>query len=149
MIHVRSLAEPPLVAPELAVGAAEAALAHELAEGDVSIMLADDAMLQSLNLKYLGLAVPTDVLAFAGSEPDPETGASYLGDIAVSLERAEAQALAAGHPTESELQLLVVHGVLHLLGYDHDESTAKSRMWASQAEILRALGLPKSAIPEA
>ncbi len=149
MIHVRSLKEPPLLAPELVVRAAEAALAHEVAAGDLAIMLADDAMLQSLNLQYLGIDAPTDVLAFAGSERDPESGAAYLGDIAVSLERAEAQALIAGHPAESEVQLLVVHGVLHLLGYDHDELKAKSRMWASQAEILRALGLPNSAIPEA
>jgi probable rRNA maturation factor len=55
--------------------------------------------------------------------------------------RAEAQAEAAGHPLESEVQLLVVHGVLHLLGHDHAEPDEKARMWKAQAEILEGLGL--------
>jgi probable rRNA maturation factor len=147
MIHVRSLLEPPPIAPELVRRAADAALAHEAAAGDLAVMLADDALLQSLNHQYLGIDAPTDVLAFAGSEPDPESGAAYLGDIAISLAQAEAQALAAGHPTESEVQLLVVHGVLHLLGYDHGEEQARSRMWAVQGEVLRGLGMPESVIP--
>ncbi len=84
---------------------------------------------------------PTDVLSFPASETDPETGTSYLGDILVSIPRAEAQAQAAGHPLEAEVQLLVVHGVLHLLGYDHANPEEKSRMWAAQAEVLEGIGL--------
>jgi probable rRNA maturation factor len=81
------------------------------------------------------------VLAFPAADPDPESGVPYLGDILISVDRARAQAQQAGHPLESEVRLLVVHGVLHLLGHDHGEPMAKSRMWLAQAEVLRSLGL--------
>jgi probable rRNA maturation factor len=136
------------MAPELIVAAAEAALAHEAAAGDLTVVLAGDAQLQALNRQYLGIDAPTDVLAFPGSQTDPETGVVYLGDIVISLAQAETQARAAGHPLESEVQLLVVHGVLHLLGHDHDVAEAKSRMWAAQGAVLRHLGLPEFVIRE-
>ena len=85
--------------------------------------------------------MPTDVLSFPASETDPDTGASYIGDILISIPRAQAQADAAGHPLEAEVQLLVVHGVLHLLGYDHADAEEKALMWKAQAEILTGLGL--------
>lgn len=141
MVHVQSALEPSPVAPELISGAADAALAHEAAAGELTVVLAGDAQLQALNRQYLGIDAPTDVLAFPASQPDPETGVIYLGDILISLARAEEQARAAGHPLESEVQLLVVHGVLHLLGHDHAEAEAKSRMWAAQGDVLRRLGL--------
>jgi probable rRNA maturation factor len=65
----------------------------------------------------------------------------YLGDIAISLPRATAQAEAAGHPVAAELQLLTVHGVLHLLGHDHAEPEEKAAMWAAQAAVLATLGV--------
>src|SRR5512138_2045800 len=100
---------------------AHAVLEHESASMDsaLSIVLTDNARLHELNLNYLGVDAPTDVLSFPASETDPETGARYLGDILISIPRAQEQADAAGHPLESEVQLLVVHGVLHLLGHDH------------------------------
>ena len=128
--------------------AAQAALQHESGslDSDLSIVLTDDARLQELNRDYLGIDAPTDVLSFPasesdGSEIDPETGTRYLGDILISIPRAQTQAEAAGHPLESEVQLLVVHGVLHLLGHDHGEPGEKARMWKAQAEILESLGL--------
>jgi probable rRNA maturation factor len=123
--------------------AARAALEHgsESSESDLSIVLTDDVRLQELNREYLGIDAPTDVLSFPASETDPETGARYLGDILISVPRAQSQAEAAGHELESEVQLLVVHGVLHLLGHDHVEPQEKSRMWKAQAEILESLGL--------
>jgi probable rRNA maturation factor len=84
---------------------------------------------------------PTDVLSFPASEEDPETGASYLGDILISIPRAAQQALAGGHPLEAEVQLLVVHGVLHLLGHDRAEAEEKALMWNEQAKGLERLGL--------
>ncbi|HLA08708.1 MAG TPA: rRNA maturation RNase YbeY, partial [Anaerolineales bacterium] len=84
---------------------------------------------------------PTDVLSFPASETDPETGSRYLGDILLSIPRAQEQATAAGHALDSEVQLLVVHGVLHLLGYDHAEAKEKRKMWKAQEEILVQLGL--------
>ena len=72
----------------------------------------------------------------------------YLGDILISMPRASQQAAVAGHPLEAEVQLLVVHGVLHLLGYDHAEPEEKRRMWAAQADILSSLGLGNIEIRE-
>jgi probable rRNA maturation factor len=140
MIHTES--EFPF--PEgLLERAAQAALEHESRslDGELSIVLTDNARLHELNLSYLGIDAPTDVLSFPASETDPETGASYLGDILISIPRAQEQANAAGHPLESEVQLLVVHGVLHLLGHDHAQAQEKARMWKAQAEILERLGL--------
>ena len=123
--------------------AAHAALDHESEplESDLSIVLTDDARLHKLNRDYLGIDASTDVLSFPASETDPETGARYIGDILVSVPRAQSQADAAGHALESEVQLLVVHGVLHLLGHDHGDPDEKARMWKAQAEILESLGL--------
>src|SRR6266496_3280543 len=123
--------------------AAQAVLKHQSQsmDVDVSIILTDNAHLHELNLNYLGVDAPTDVLSFPASETDPETGARYLGDILISMPRAQVQADAAGHPVEAEVQLLVVHGVLHLLGHDHAQAEEKARMWKAQAEILEGLGL--------
>ena len=123
--------------------AARATLAHQgqPAEVDLSIVLTDDARLRQLNREYLDIDAPTDVLSFPASESDPETGAPYLGDILISIPRAREQAAAAGHALESEVQLLVVHGVLHLVGHDHAKANEKRKMWKAQAEILKELGL--------
>ncbi len=147
MIHVE--AEFPF--PEhLLERAAQAALEHEsqTSESELTIVLTDDARLHQLNREYLGVDAPTDVLSFPASETDPETGARYMGDILISVPRAQAQADAAGHPLESEVQLLVVHGVLHLLGHDHAEPEEKARMWRAQSEILEQLGLGNIQIRE-
>ncbi len=141
MIHISSPSDPLPVGSELIEGAALATLAHEAAQGDISIVLTDDAQLQQLNREYLGIDAPTDVLSFPASETDPESGAAYLGDILISVPRAAEQASVAGHAMESEAQLLVVHGVLHLLGHDHAEPAEKSRMWAAQSAVLASIGL--------
>lgn len=128
--------------------AAKAALEHQSAslDSDLTIVLTDDARIQELNRGYLGIDAPTDVLSFPasetdGSEIDPETGSPYLGDLLISLPYAARSAAQAGHPLEAEVQLLVVHGVLHLLGHDHAKVREKVRMWKAQAEILESLGL--------
>ncbi len=117
---------------------------------DLSIVIEDDAHLQALNKEFLDIDAPTDVLSFPSGEevPDPETGRVYLGDVIISYPRAEEQSMAAGHTLLAEMQLLVVHGVLHLLGYDHAESEEKARMWVTQAEILHDLGVTISRLPE-
>jgi probable rRNA maturation factor len=148
MIHVQAPSEPPGVTADLVRAAAEAALAHEGATGDLTVVLAGDAQLQALNRQYLGMDAPTDVLAFPTEQPDPESGARYLGDILISMQRAAVQARRAGHPLESEVQLLTVHGVLHLLGHDHADAQAKSRMWSAQDAVLRGLGLPHIVVSE-
>lgn len=143
MIHV--VIEPSLAGPvpdgALERAATEVLLVAGSAPADLSIALTDDAHIRALNRDYLGHDSPTDVLSFPAGEIDPDTGASYLGDVVISIPRAAAQAREAGHSLEAEAQLLVVHGVLHLLGHDHAEAQDKDRMWAAQAEILERLGL--------
>ena len=140
MIHIES--EFPFQ-EDLLERAANTALEHagETLDSELTIVLTNDARLQELNRDYLGIDAPTDVLSFPASETDPETGARYIGDILISIARAESQARGAGHTLESEVQLLVVHGVLHLLGHDHAKATEKARMWKAQAEVLERLGL--------
>lgn len=130
--------------------AARATLKHQSASEDVelTLVLSDDEQLHTLNRDYLGKDAPTDVLSFPASETDPETGAPYIGDILVSVERAGQQAEKAGHALMAELQLLVVHGTLHLLGHDHAEAEEKARMWRAQAEILTGLGLGNITVSE-
>jgi probable rRNA maturation factor len=147
MIHIESETSFPQALLERA---AKVALEHQAQslDSELSIILTDDARLHELNLNYLGIDAPTDVLSFPASETDPETGARYIGDILISVPRAQTQAEAAGHSLESEVQLLVVHGVLHLIGHDHAEAEEKARMWKAQAEILERLGLGQIQIRE-
>ena len=128
--------------------AAQAVLAHQSAEGDITIVLTDDAKLHELNRDYLGIDAPTDVLSFPASETDPETARRYLGDILISIPRAANQARAAGHELEAEAQLLTVHGTLHLLGYDHAGDEEKAHMWKAQGEVLESIGLGNIKIKE-
>lgn len=114
---------------------------HSAGSDDLTLVLTDDEEIRALNRDFRGLDAPTDVLAFPANENDPQTGRHYLGDIVISWTRARQQANERSHPPEAEAQLLVVHGVLHLLGFDHDEAEAQARMWAAQNAILDRLGL--------
>jgi probable rRNA maturation factor len=110
------------------------------AGADLSLVLTEDSQIRELNAQFMDTDAPTDVLSFPGGETDPDTQVYYLGDVIISYPQAVLQAQAGGHKLLDELQLLVVHGVLHLLGYDHDDDAEKARMWARQAEILSRLG---------
>lgn len=129
--------------------AAAAALRHGPGpEADLTLVLAGDERLQALNRQFLGKDRPTDVLSFPSDETDPETGRRYLGDVLISVPRAAEQSAARGHSLEAELQLLAVHGVLHLLGHDHAEAGEKARMWAAQARVLAELGVSPATVYE-
>ncbi|MEK7328989.1 MAG: rRNA maturation RNase YbeY [Chloroflexota bacterium] len=129
------------VAAKLLRDAARAALKHEQATaGSLSIALAADETLRNLNSQFLGHDTPTDVLSFPSDSDDPDAEGRYFGDLIISYPRAHAQATAGGHPVEAELQLLDVHGVLHLLSHDHADEKQKAVMWQAQAEILSKLG---------
>jgi probable rRNA maturation factor len=117
-------------------------------DADLSIVLVENARIQGLNRDFLGHDAPTDVLSFPADEPDPETGRRYLGDVVISLKRATEQAEERGHAVEAEMQLLVVHGVLHLLGHDHAGVDEKNRMWAAQIEALERLGVSSQIVHE-
>jgi len=145
MITIESETKFPSKLLERAVNTA-LEIQSESLDSELTIVLTDDSKVHELNRDYLGIDSPTDVLSFPasetdGSEIDPETGARYIGDIVISLPYAARSAEKAGHPLESEVQLLVVHGVLHLLGHDHAKPGEKAKMWKAQAEILQTLGL--------
>jgi probable rRNA maturation factor len=112
-------------------------------EVTVSLVITDDPEIRHMNKRFRGVDAPTDVLAFPSEEADgfvsPAELPSHLGDVVISYPRAVEQALEAGHRTERELALLVVHGLLHLLGYDHRDEEGRAGMWAAQDRILQQL----------
>lgn len=119
---------------------------------EVSILLVDDQEIQSLNNTYRGLDQPTDVLSFAMEEdmagdevPDffVSEDNNILGDIVISLETAARQAEEYGHSFEREAAFLTVHGMLHLLGYDHCTEEDRVEMRSREEEILTRLGLSR------
>lgn len=111
---------------------------------DLTLVLSNDAQICALNRQFRGMDTPTDVLSFTLDEINPRSGRKYLGDVIISLERAQEQAATAGHSTLAELALLTVHGILHLFGYDHERAAEKAQMWAMQNAILASLGIQVS-----
>lgn len=107
----------------------------------VTVLITDNQEIQQLSRYYMGIDRPTDVLSFSATESVVAGETLYLGDIAISLPYATHQAEVAGHPVTAELQLLTVHGVLHLLGFDHADIIEKGEMWAAQTAVLSQLGL--------
>jgi probable rRNA maturation factor len=119
---------------------------------EASLLLADDATLQALNRQYRAIDRPTDVLSFAQLEgPDRQALATgptlQLGDVAVSVERARRQAATYGHAFDRELAYLFVHGLLHLLGYDHEADEERAAMRRVEEAALGAAGLAREASP--
>ena len=110
-------------------------------EMEATLVITDDTQIKELNRQFREMDMVTDVLSFPSDEIDLDTGLPYLGDILISYPQAQRQALQADHPVESELQLLTVHGLLHLLGFDHASKDDKKKMWLIQADILEKLGL--------
>ncbi len=112
----------------------------------LSLVITDDMEIQALNRDFRGVDRPTGVLSFPAEPVDLPEGvdeeADYLGDLIVSLPYIQRQAAEDGNDWRDELVLNVVHGTLHLLGYDHDTPQNQARMWAVQAEALAALGVP-------
>ena len=110
--------------------------------------LTDDAYIQTLNQQYRQMDRPTDVLSFAlneGVEPEIAGGPdiNVLGDIVLSVERAKAQAAEYGHSLRREIAFLTVHGMLHLLGYDHIEEAERQKMEQEQKMVMEALGISR------
>jgi len=123
---------------------------------EVDVLLTDDAGIHEINLDMRGVDAPTDVLSFPAfsyvpgqpptdeSDADPMTGLTPLGDMAISLERVRVQAAEYGHSRSRELAYLVVHSMLHLLGYDHlDEGEQKRQMRAREETIMAQLALTR------
>lgn len=122
---------------------------------EVSISFVNDEEIRSLNKEYRGIDKATDVLSFPMLEfteeeqEEEEEGAEYideelaLGDIVISMEKTTEQAKEYGHSFERELAFLLVHGMLHLLGYDHEVEATEGEMFDRQEEILKELNFTK------
>lgn len=117
-------------------------------ELDINLVIDSDEAIHELNKEYRGVDSPTDVLSFESGEIDPETGREQLGDIMISYPRAVEQANKSGHPIIAEIQLLTIHGTLHLLGHDHADDEEKAKMWAMQRSVLDAVGCILAVYPE-
>ena len=116
--------------------------------GEVSVTLTDNAYIHELNREYRHIDRPTDVLSFAlneSEEPEIEDGPDIkiLGDLVISVERAREQAADYGHSVKREIAFLTVHGMLHLLGYDHMEEADREEMEAEQRFVMEKLGIPR------
>jgi len=123
--------------------AAEQAMSDNLPPNvTVGIVITGDAEIHALNRVYRQLDRSTDVLSFNQNVIDPETGMGYVGDIIISVPHASKQAVKENHTLTQEMELLVVHGMLHLAGFDHHTPADEKKMWISQAAILKKLGNP-------
>ena len=116
--------------------------------GEVSVTLTNNAYIHELNRDYRGIDRPTDVLSFAlreSEEPEIVDGpeADVLGELVISVERAEEQAKEYGHSLRREIAFLTVHGMLHLLGYDHMEDDEREEMEQEQRFVMEQLGIPR------
>jgi probable rRNA maturation factor len=127
----------------LVAGSVRAALdesGDELAEGaEVSLLFCDDAAIRALNRQFRGQDKPTNVLSFPG--PEPVESAAFLGDIAVAFETVAREALEQGKSLEQHCRHMIVHGFLHLLGYDHEDDEEAEAMEAMETRILQRLGV--------
>jgi probable rRNA maturation factor len=115
----------------------------------LTIVITNNAEVAALNRQYRGIDVPTDVLSFPADQPPAALPDEppYLGDLVIAYPYAAAQAKHAGHTFGDSLALLVVHGTLHLLGFDHDTPENRAKMWAAQEATLRALSISPEIVP--
>ena len=115
----------------------------------LSVVFVDNAYIQNVNRQFRGFDSPTDVLSFPADEPPVEIDGEppYLGDLIIAYPYASEQAAREDHALNDSLSLLVVHGTLHLLGYDHDTPDNRAEMWAAQDAALTALGISTTIVP--
>lgn len=149
LIEVLNEDNYPVEASRLIQAAAWTVRAGRAAPAALTIVIEDDDSVRGYNEEFRGVDAPTDVLSFPADAPPvpmPEE-ADYLGDIIIAYPYALAQAEREQHAPGDSFALLVIHGTLHLLGYDHDGDESRARMWALQAEILTALGISPAIVP--
>ena len=119
---------------------------------EITIVVTDNETVRGLNVEYRRVDSVTDVLSFPADPLPPELAgeideAPYLGDIVIAYPYATAQAASLGHDAADSLTLLVAHGTLHLLGYDHDTPERRAEMWVAQERALTALGISLELVP--
>ena len=129
--------------------AREALIEEEMDEdAEVSVTLVDNSRIRELNSEYRNIDRETDVLSFPmgdedGFEVDPDTDAVLLGDIVLSLEKAQVQAEEYGHSFKREVAFLITHSLFHLLGYDHMTPEEEAEMFSKQEKVLEKLGITR------
>ena len=119
-------------------------VAPRTARGEVALALVSDARMRALNRSYRGRDYATDVLSFAAdpdAHPAPRTPHPALGDLVIANGVARRQAREAGHSYQTELRVLALHGLLHLLGYDHEASDDNGRMKRAESRLRKKGGL--------
>ena len=141
--------EPPEDFERLIEDCTRAALEEEeiTDDAEVSVTLVDNARIREMNAEFRDIDKETDVLSFPTGdesfEVDPDTDAILLGDIVISLEKAEAQAEEYGHSFRRETAFLITHSLFHLLGYDHMTKEDEAEMFAKQEKVLEKLGITR------
>jgi probable rRNA maturation factor len=117
--------------------------AHDVeCDTTLSVVLLPDEDIRALNHQHRGVDAPTDVLSFPADDlPEGIDEAPYLGDVLIGFPYVQAQSEREGFPLAESLILMVVHGTLHLLGYDHDTPDSRADMWDVQAVLLEQLGV--------
>jgi probable rRNA maturation factor len=145
--------------------------AHNVPSGaGIRLKITTDEEVRALNKQHRAVDAPTDILSFPAEQFSAETleemraaaallgeaaqqelaelaEKPYLGDLIIAMPYVQRHAAELGHPLADELVLLVVHGALHLLGYDHDNAENQARMWQKQAELLAGLGITSINVP--
>jgi probable rRNA maturation factor len=144
VLDIQLEAESPEGIENKLKAAADSVLKNEnVKSGSITILLTDNRTMRSLNRQFRSENKTTDVLSFYFGE-DPGILSNqpiYIGDIAISVPYARRQAESQGHSVTAEIQLLAIHGILHLLGYDHETEDTKEEMWAVQRKVLDQLNL--------
>jgi len=124
--------------------------ALQMKDAEVSILITDDAQIQILNRDYRGFDKPTDVLAFSMREGEfASVSGAVLGDVILSVPTAKRQAKIAKRPLLDEVTMLLAHGILHLLGWDHETKAKDKKMRAETARLEAAALAPAKAAPKA
>lgn len=116
---------------------------HENDGATVSVTFVDNERIRELNREFRNVDRATDVLSFPADEPVVEGRGRFLGDIALSLERAKTQSEEYGHSFKREVAFLTAHSVLHLLGYDHMTPDEEKEMFAKQEKVLNDMGITR------
>ena len=116
---------------------------HENDGATVSVTFVDNERIRELNREFRNIDRATDVLSFPADEPVVESKGRFLGDIAISLERAKTQSEEYGHSFKREVAFLTAHSVLHLLGYDHMTPDEEKEMFSKQEKVLNDMGITR------
>jgi probable rRNA maturation factor len=149
-VEIQNEGQYPVDAARLAATAETVLAQHQRAtDSTFTIVITSNEQVVALNQQYRGIDASTDVLSFPADAPPVEIPGEppYLGDLIIAYPYAAEQAEREKHPLADSLALLVVHGTLHLLGYDHDTPENRAAMWKAQETALLALGIAPDIVP--